>query len=117
MNPSSSARRPQEVFLVMGSNLPSDGKDATATGLRCVDRHHPRTSPATTPTRRPSGWRTASRPRITVTIDDADAFDQEEVTVKVAVDETLLSAPTLTVRRSISTSLNDRLNDADENVS
>ena len=44
-------------------------------------------------------------PKITVTIDDADAFDQEEVTVKVAVDETLLAAPTLTVRRSESTSL------------
>ncbi len=111
--PDSKVRRPQEVFLLMAANLPSDGKDADDNRLEVVlsgtvrDVAGNSASSATIP------LADGIPPRVTVVIDDADMFDQEEVTVQVSVDETLLAAPTLTVRQSISTSLND----ADENVS
>ncbi len=106
-DPSSSRRRPQEVFLVMPSNLPSDGKDAddnrlevTLSGtIRDVAGNNARSDTIVLVDGIP--------PRITVVIDDADQFDQEEITVNVSVDETLLQAPTLTVRQSTSTSLVD----------
>ena len=106
-DPSSSRRRPQEVFLLMGSNLPSDGKDAddnrlevTLSGtIKDVAGNNARSDTIVLVDGIP--------PRITVTIDDADQFDQEEITVNVSVDETLLQAPTLTVRQSTSTSLVD----------
>ena len=107
-NPDSKTRRPQEVFLLMAANLPSDGKDGDGNRLEVVlsgtirDVAGNGASSATVP------LADGIPPRITVVIDDADRFDQEEITVTVSVDETLLAAPTLTVRQSISTSLNDR---------
>ena len=106
-DPSSSGRRPQEVFLVMGSNLPSDGKDSDGNRLEVVLSGTIKDVAGNNANSATIRLADGIPPKITVTIDDADMFDQEEVTVKVAVDETLLSAPTLTVRRSISTTLKD----------
>ena len=117
-DPSSSARRPQEVFLVMPSNLPSDGKDGDGNRLEVVLSGTIRDIAGNNANSATIRLADGIPPKITVTIDDADAFDQEEVTVKVAVDETLLSAPTLEVRNSVSTSLKDLdADNLDQNVS
>ena len=106
-DPSSSGRRPQEVFLLMGSNLPSDGKDSDNNRLEVVLSGTIKDVAGNNANSATIRLADGIPPRITVTIDDADMFDQEEVTVKVAVDETLLQAPTVTVRQSTSTSLVD----------
>ena len=112
-DPDSKKRRPQEVFLTMGSNLPSDGKDSEGNRLEVVVSGTIRDVAGNSASSETIALADGIPPRITVTIDDADEFDKDSVTVQVSVDETLIEAPTLTVRQSISTSLNS----ADENVS
>ena len=104
-DPDAKVRKPQEVFLTMANNLASNGKDANGDKLEV----------SLTGTIRDVAGNAASTgseeladgipPKITVVIDDADRFDQESIVVKVTVDETLNSAPKLTVRRSESTTL------------
>ena len=97
-NPSAKNRKAQEVFLLMGSNLASDGKSANGDRLEV----------ALTGTVRDIAGNSANSsdpaiiadgipPKVTVVVDDADRFDQESVKVKVTVDETLNGAPEITL--------------------
>ena len=71
-DPSSSGRRPQEVFLVMGSNLPSDGKDSDGNRLEVVLSGTIRDVAGNNANSETIRLADGIPPRITVTIDDAD---------------------------------------------
>ena len=104
-SPDSKKRKAQEVFLVMGSNLPSDGKNSDGAKLEVSLTGTVRDIAGNAASSGSAKLADGIPPAITVVIDDADRFDQESVTVTVTVDETLDGAPNLRVRRSESGAL------------
>ena len=100
-NPSAKKRKPQEVFLLMGSNVASDGRDADGDRLEVALTGTVRDVAGNSANSSdPAAVRDGIPPAITVVVDDPDAFDQDAVTVKITVDETLNGAPTLMVYES-----------------
>jgi hypothetical protein len=100
-NPSSSDRRAQEVFLTMGSNLPSNGKNSDGAKLEVTLTGTVRDIAGNSAGSGSEELTDGIPPAITVLVDDADLFAQKKVTVEVAVDETLKEAPQLLVYRSL----------------
>ena len=99
-NPSSSDRRAQEVFLTMGSNLPSNGKNSDGAKIEVTLTGTVRDIAGNSAGSGTVPLADGIPPAITVLVDDADLFAQKKVTVEVAVDETLKEAPKLLVYRS-----------------
>ena len=99
-NPTSSDRRPQEVFLTMGSNLPSNGKNADGAKLKVTLTGTVRDIAGNSAGSGSEELTDGIPPAITVVIDNAERFAKKKVTVEVAVDETLKEAPKLLVSRS-----------------
>ena len=100
-NPSASDRRPQEVFLTMGSNLPSNGKNSDGAKLKVTLTGTVRDIAGNSAGSGSEDLTDGIPPAITVLVDDADLYAKKKVTVEVAVDETLKEAPELRVYRSI----------------
>ena len=89
VNPSSSVRRPQEVFLTMTSGLASNSKPSVTLSGSVQDVAG---NTAVSGTIRLAD---GLPPRFTVTTNRT--YDDSDVTITVTADETLLSAPTLTL--------------------
>ena len=100
-NPSAKNRKAQEVFLLMGYNLASDGKSSDGDRLEVVLTGTVRDIAGNAANSSdPAVIADGIPPAVTVVVDDADGFDEDSVKVKVTVDETLNGAPTLFVQES-----------------
>lgn len=98
--PDSKKRRPQEVFLKMGSNLPSDGKDAAGDKIevQLMGTVNDRAGNAAKLATACSGGCPIDDgipAKLTVTVDTA--YTQDDLVVTVASDETLASTPEISV--------------------
>ena len=92
-NPSSADRRAQEVFLTMGSNLASDGKNSDGGKLEVTLTGTVRDIAGNSAGSGTVQLQDGIPPAITVVVDDADLFAKKKLTVEVSVDETLKEAP------------------------